>query len=87
MKQKANFWKNEFQNSNCSKSFWKTVKKFNGSSSNHLTGPLLDKSAVIKANLMNNFFADVGERRSVRVKSQPSISNSHITVLHHVSHK
>ena len=57
---KANFWKNELQNSNCSKSFWKIVKKFSGSS-NLLTGPLSDKSAVItddtqKANLMNRTF-------------------------------
>ena len=78
---KANFWKNEFSSSNCSKSFWKTVKKFNGSSSTLLTGPLSHKSTIItddkqKLNLMNDFFASVGERLAAKVESQPPISNS-----------
>ena len=78
---KANFWKNEFSSSNCSKSFWKTVKKFNGSSSTFLTGPLSHKSTIItddkqKSNLMNDFFASVGERLAAKVEHQPPISNS-----------
>ena len=78
---KANFWKNEFSSSNCSKSFWKTVKKFNGSSSTLSTGPLSHKSTIItddkqKSNLMNSFFANVGERLATKVEPQLPISNS-----------
>ena len=50
---KANFWKTEFLSSNSSKSFWKTVSKFNGSSSNPMTDIVTDDTQ--KANLMNNF--------------------------------
>ena len=78
---KANFWKNELPSSNCSKSFWKTVKKFNGFSSTHLTGPLSHKSTIItddkqKSNLINDFFASVGEILTAKLGPQPPTPKS-----------
>ena len=64
---KVNFWKNKFSNTNNSKSFWKTVKEFNGGKKTSKIEPLLDNNKIItddseKANKMNSFFAKIGEK-------------------------
>ena len=64
---KANYWKNKFLKSDSPKSFWSLVKRFNGDSKKHHTGPLKSGTEIItkdsdKANLLNNFFADIGRK-------------------------
>ena len=82
---KANYWKTKFENTDSSKSFWKTVKQFNGTSKTPIVGPLMDdnKNTICndleKANLMNNFFATVGEKLSNENESNTVVNmNSYI---------
>lgn len=78
---KAKYWRNEFDKSNNSKSFWKTVKKFNGDTNKCTIGPLADNKRIItddkeKAELMNSFFANVGKKLAL------DIGEDHTTASH-----
>ena len=78
---KAEYWKKEFQKSTNSKTFWKTVKKFNGDTKAAVIGPLSDNSIMLtdnsqKANLMNTFFANVG--RNLASKTSSNNTNLHV---------
>ena len=69
---KATFWKKEFQKTSTSKSFWKTVKKFQGKTKSAKIGPLADNNEIVlddtkKANLMNEFFSTVGEKLATKL--------------------
>ena len=81
---KANFWKNEFQKSNSSKSFWKTLNAFKGKTKSSNIGPIKDKDTTItndakKAKLMNEFFANVGETLAKDINYiEPENMNSYI---------
>ena len=62
---KAKHWQNESKNSNNLKSFWKTVRNFNGDTIKSTIGPLRDRNEIVvtvekeKAELVNNFFANI----------------------------
>jgi len=63
---KANYWRNEFAKSDSVKSFWSTVRKFQGVTKTQKIGPLKHNDSVLlndfeKAELINNFFANVGK--------------------------
>ena len=63
---KATYLEQEFQKSNDSKSFWSTVKKFQGNKINKHWYSLIHEnqpvtSNINKANLMNNFLSTVGK--------------------------
>ena len=63
---KATYWEHEFQKSNDAKSFWSTVKKFQGKTKSTNIGTLIHDnkpvtSNIDKANIMNNFFSTVGK--------------------------
>ena len=81
---KASFWKNEFQKANSAKSFWTTVRKFEGKSKKFNIGPLLRNDTIVldnaeKANAMNNFFSNVGKNLAKEIS--PNLltdKNSHI---------
>ena len=86
-KAKAEHWKSAFQDANDNKSFWKAVKKFNGSSKSSIIGPLSgisDPSKIIteddeKSNTMNTFFATVGKHLATKLPSTIDTSdNSYI---------
>ena len=69
---KAKYWKNEFDNSNNTKKFWKTVRRFNGDTKKCTIGPLLNDKEIVttdkeKAELMNNFFANVGKELALAI--------------------
>ena len=81
---KAKYWKKEFQNSDSSKSFWKTVRKFNGDTIKSTIGPLMDKNEVIvtidkeKAELMNDFFANIGKELASEIGPIDTTTHNHI---------
>ena len=81
---KANYWKLEFQRSDSSKHFWKTVKKFQGQSNKSTIGTLQDANGVPilddsdKANELNNFFASVGRNLASAHNTSNLNLNSHI---------
>ena len=64
----AEYWKSEFDNATNSKEFWKAVKKVHRKTKAIKIGPLEDDlgnaqtNEKEKAELMNNYFATVGEK-------------------------
>lgn len=81
---KANYWKNEFLLSDSVKSFWKTVRKFQGVQKSKNIGPLLDHNKnstatkdTEKANLLNDFFANIG-------KNLATVNKTHESQLEHI---
>ena len=83
---KAKYWQNEFKNSKNSKSFWKTVRKFRGDSTDTKMGPLKTNENIVtndieKAEVMNKFYASVGKELSMALKDpteNETNSNKHI---------
>ena len=83
---KANYWKVKFQESNNSKTFWKTVKDFDGGKNVSRIASLLNEEKNLvtadlpKASVMNRFFAAVGEKLSLKHKKvvENTNINSHI---------
>ena len=80
----SNYWKNEFLSSNSAKSFWKTVRKFQGIKKSKNIGPLIDHNKnltttndIEKANLLNEFFANIG-------KNLAPINKAHESQLEHL---
>jgi hypothetical protein len=67
-KAEAEYWKSEFDNATNSKEFWKVVKKVHRKTKAIKIGPLEDDLGNVqinekeKAELMNNYFATVGEK-------------------------
>ena len=65
-KAEAEYWKSEFDNATKSKEFWKVVKKVHRKTKAIKSGPLEDDLGNVqtneKAELMNNYFATVGEK-------------------------
>ena len=67
-KAETNYWKEEFQKATNSKDFWRTVKKVEKKRANNKIGPIEDDSGTVetrdtvKAELMNDFFATIGEK-------------------------
>ena len=67
-KAETNYWKEEFQKATNSKDFWRTVKKVQKNRANNKIGPIQDDSGTVetrdkvKAELMNYFFATIGEK-------------------------
>ena len=51
---KVNYWKNQFSTSDSSKSFWKTVKMFNGCTKENLIGPLKNSTGKIMNKIMKS---------------------------------
>lgn len=80
---KANYWKQEFQKCTNSKSFWSTVKKFQGKSKSTNIGPLIQSTDLVtdnydKANLMNDFFSTVGKNLANKLCTSDSSSLTHV---------
>ena len=67
-KAEAEYWRGEFSNVSNSKDFWKLVKKVYRKTKVTKIGPLQDDqgtiqtSDLLKSELMNNYFATVGEQ-------------------------
>ena len=67
-KAETNYWKEEFQKATNSKDFWRTVKKVQKKWANNKIGPIENDSGMVetrdtvKAELMNDFFATIGEK-------------------------
>ena len=79
---KANYWRNEFLSSDTIKSFWKTVRKFQGGQKTQKIGPLWDhrNNSIVtknteKANLLNDFFANVGKNLATVDTTNESLNN------------
>ena len=83
-KAKAVYWRDKFQKSNDSKSFWKTVKSFDGVSKSSHIGPLIENDIVItnnnkKAVIMNNFFSTIGSELALKIPQDTHCElNEHI---------
>ena len=66
----SKFWKDKFESSSSTKEFWYLVKKFQGKSTHKKIGPLKDKNGSLvlkdseKANVLNTYFANIGEELS-----------------------
>ena len=82
---KENYWKKKFLSSNSVKSFWKTVRKFQGIKKSKNIGPSIDQNKnltatkdIEKANLLNEFFANIG-------KNLAPVNKTHESQLEHLS--
>ena len=81
-KAKSEYWKNEFEKSSNSKTFWRTVKKFKGVAKENYIGTLnINGEAIInpkdKAEAMNQFLANIGKELALKLPSQEN-NPSHI---------
>ena len=72
---KTTSWKEKYSSADCPKSFWSLVRKFKGVSSTPRIGPLKQNGVTItndvdKANLMNSFFANIGNKLATNILSK-----------------
>ena len=71
----ANYWREKFAESKCSRDFWRTVKKLQGKYKSTTIQALKDDEGKIvtqnleKAELLNNHFAEVGEKLAAKLKN------------------
>jgi len=80
---KANYWKNKFMTSKSSKSFWSLVKKFKGDSNTNHIGHLKHEDNIVtneseKANIMNDFFANICKKLATNLVDSNTNMNSYI---------
>ena len=74
-KARIDYWKNEFEKSSNSKTFWRTVKKFKGIDKQNNIGSLNVNGEVItdpkeKAEAMNSFFANIGKELAQKLPTR-----------------
>lgn len=69
----ANYWKQEFKNTKCSKDFWKLVSKITHNEKETIIGPIKDHHNTvivddnIKAEAMNDFLTSVGPNLASKI--------------------
>eukprot|EP00112_Aurelia_sp_Birch-Aquarium-sp1_P021970 Seg604.7 transcript_id=Seg604.7/GoldUCD/mRNA.D3Y31 product="putative RNA-directed DNA polymerase from transposon X-element" pseudo=true protein_id=Seg604.7/GoldUCD/D3Y31 len=83
-KAEANYWKEQFANASSSKEFWQTVGKLRKKTKNANIVALKDDDGMLKTldtekvEILNNFFADVGENLAKKFGESNRCGNSFI---------
>ena len=74
----ANYWRQEFQNTECSKDFWKLVARITHKKKPNNTGPIADDQGHMilddqtKAEAMNDYFVAVGPNLASQINPLPN---------------